>query len=178
MSKVITFSRNFQKSHPRAGEPTYFVEKIWKGLEYDIEDDSFTDLIYEYNNAWFTQSLFESCNYGMFAPKFHTIRQGHRFKEGYLFSPRVWSGKPYASKQIIIAPDIEVKKTWDFECYEDGTFYIELKNTPGISSKWIDVTSCDLPQNDGLSIDDFLAWFPVGKHFSGQIICWNEEIEY
>ena len=32
---VITYSRFFPTYHPRKGEPTFFVEKIWKGL-YDL----------------------------------------------------------------------------------------------------------------------------------------------
>lgn len=33
MSRVITFSRFFPKTHPKAGNPTFFVEKFWKGLQ-------------------------------------------------------------------------------------------------------------------------------------------------
>lgn len=45
-------------------------------------------------------------------------------KVGDKFSPRVWSGKPYRSKMITIAPDIEVKQIWDFERDEDGCLWI------------------------------------------------------
>lgn len=31
MARVITFSTRFQKKHPRAGQPTFFVEKIVSG---------------------------------------------------------------------------------------------------------------------------------------------------
>jgi hypothetical protein len=31
MSRVLTFSRVFPAYHPKAGQPTGFVEKIWKG---------------------------------------------------------------------------------------------------------------------------------------------------
>lgn len=33
MSKVRTFSRYFPKGHPKEGQPTFFVEKFWKGLQ-------------------------------------------------------------------------------------------------------------------------------------------------
>jgi len=84
----------------------------------------------------------------------------------------VWSGKPYNSKQIIIGPDIEVKKVWTFEILNfgyavDGCFksYNELKI---------------IAANDGLTVDDFECWFNVKKNevFKGQIICWNDKIDY
>lgn len=36
--------------------------------------------------------------------KHHTIRAGNRFKTGDYFSPRVWSGSPYNSKQLNMRP--------------------------------------------------------------------------
>ena len=41
---------------------------------------------------------------------------------------RVWSGQPYQSKQIIIAPPIQVKKVWDFEICDDGRIQIDGGN--------------------------------------------------
>ena len=32
MAKVITVSQKFPDSHPKAGQPTHFVEKIWSSL--------------------------------------------------------------------------------------------------------------------------------------------------
>lgn len=32
MAKVITFSRTFPSYHPKAGQPTYFVEKFYNSL--------------------------------------------------------------------------------------------------------------------------------------------------
>lgn len=173
MSRVITFSRTFQKSHLRAGEPTYFVEKIYKCL---------------YVMKCVPPELISTFNYGIMndvfiAPKSHTIRSGHRFKVGDKFSPRVWIGKPYCSKQIVIAPDIEVKKVWDFKLkpslwWDECEFYI--------NDKWCDSKMLvEVAKNDGLEITDFLRWF-LGNNsadtkrnpFDGQIICWNENINY
>jgi hypothetical protein len=170
MSRVITFSRFFPATHPRKGEPTYFVEKIWKGL-YDMEPSNYLPFASEwprYDEAFpTTDDPLE--NIHKHAPKCHTIRAGNRWKFGDRFSPRVWSGKPYASKQIEIAPDIEIVKTWSFE-QKDELFYLD--------GKQIDVTSGDFAVNDGLSADDLLNWFPGNKPFSGQVICWNKEIQY
>ncbi len=35
-----------------------------------------------------------------------------------------------------------------------------------------------IAKNDGLDIDEFMAWFKYPKPFEGQIICWNENIGY
>lgn len=160
MSKVITFSRIFPSYHPRKGEPTYFVEKIWKSIKEDsVKHLDVPDI---------SLHTFFDCD-----PKHHTIRAGHRFKAGDWFSPRVWSGKPYNSKQIIFAPDIQIKKVWDFELTFDDLFYIG-KDLYAYSSSHdaLEVLSA----NDGLSQVDLLNWF--NKPFTGQIICWNENIEY
>ncbi len=167
MSKAITFSRLFPKGHPNAGLHTFFVEQILNSLNVSINDvvDQAKPLINDF-------AMLEG------SKKHHTIRAGNRWKVGDKFSPRVWgtdinpkSGKsgPYQSKQITFAPDIEIKKVWNFESKRDGTFWL--------NSKQVDVTSCDIPKNDGLSIEDFLSWFPE-KDGKFQIICWNENIEY
>jgi len=108
MSKVITFSRVFPAHHPKAGQETHFVEQIWNGLNIlSLPVPKNKDLPHDF--MW---SILPLSNYGY---KYHTIRAGNRWKVGDKFSPRVWSDKPYKSKQIIIAPDIEVVKVWDVE---------------------------------------------------------------
>lgn len=169
MSKVITFSRTYPSYHPRAGEPTYFVEQIIKGLPYSLHDDS----------AW---GNIELCTKLVLAidiwkdlgRKYHTIRSGHRWKAGDWFSPRVWSGKPYNSKQIQFAPDIQIKKVWDFDISgHDGKFFIDGKTLAECHIFLIDIA-----ENDGLIAADFRAWFKHPKPFSGQIICWSDTINY
>lgn len=169
MSKVITFSRYFPSYHSKGGQPTGFVEKIiWGlhviGLGKDLHEWKFKVPI-EFVHSFKLE--------GHEAPKFHTIRAGHRFKEGDWFSPRVWSGKPYNSKQIQFAPDIEVTKTWDFKLLDDGCIYINggLYAYPNS-----DFALKPLAENDGLDWVDLLNWF--NKPFEGQIICWNDKIEY
>jgi hypothetical protein len=169
MSKVLTFSRVFPSYHPRKGEPTYFVEKIYKSL---------------YLAKVVPEELASSFNFAVmndesYQPKHHTIRAGHRWKVGDKFSPRVWSGKPYQSKQIIIAPDIEIKKVWDIRIHT-------IAHWINYSGMMFPIDYKELAKNDGLSTKDFLDWFgnPTQKGFKfhdvffGQIICWNENIEY
>lgn len=170
MSKVITFSRVFPSYHPRKGEPTRFIEKIYAGLadgrpDFKIPNDA--------NALW---DWYEY--YNCVAPKHHTIRAGHRFKVGDKFSPRVWSGKPYRSKQIIIAPDIEVKKVWGLEIKDSE---IRIRGSERTACRLYDVPANEIPfiaVNDGLSFIDFMHWFQFPKNFEGQIICWNENIIY
>ena len=162
MAKVITFSRYFQKSHPQAGEPTFFVEKILNSLNLtDLNKKPLPDL----------NDFFIVIGDG----KHHTIRSGSRFKAGDKFSPRVWSGKPYASKQIEIALEVEVKKVWNFSIDEKGRYSIDGKCIDG-------KTEFILAKNDGLSTREMAYWFmpsfPKPKPFQGQIICWSDGVSY
>ena len=88
MSKVITFSRVFPAYHPKAGQPTGFVEKLWQSLLIvNKENEGFKSelfvlsrnemLLKEHSHWWTTNPI----------PKNHTIRAGHRWKVGDKFSP-------------------------------------------------------------------------------------------
>lgn len=184
MSRVITFSRTFPSYHPRAGEPTYFVEQLQNSL------CSMNLPLYggkENCPLWFLESLTKE-NVGY---KHHTIRAGHRFKVGDWVSPRVWllpGGRfTKGNKQIIIAPDIQIKKIWDFEVYSMRYYEsIYLNKTLLHRMNELDVfigghaILKEIAKNDGLEYDDFTEWFKLGRSidFDGQIICWNEKIEY
>jgi len=176
MSRVITFSRTFPAYHPKAGEPTFFVEKIWKGI-YDINGNGYDPSggYQDYHDNHFHPMGKGLKNIHKFAPKYHTIRAGNRWKVGDKFSARVWSGKPYNSKQIIIAPDMEVKKVWDFEMDLNCIYSINGKYTE-------EQTDYNLALNDGLTEIEMQFWFMPNmnkpKEFKGQIICWNENINY
>lgn len=117
-------------------------------------------------------------NIDILEEKHHTIRRGYRWKVGDKFSPRVWSGKPYQSKQIIIAPDIEIKKIWDVEIFMlEGRLHAGIPEANNIHRL---LPLNQIAKNDGLTFEDMRDWFNVkeGKHFHGQILCWNENIEY
>ena len=72
---TLIISKHFPKSHPRAGEPTEFLQKI--------EDYDKVHTI--------------RANYDFWKKRFEKIVKG----EAYL-SIRVWSGVPYKSKQVEI----------------------------------------------------------------------------
>jgi hypothetical protein len=178
----MTFSRVFPSHHPRKGEPTYFVEKILKSIYGGSKYMTMLDIYAENFDVSESEFLAGFCNpFFDHIPKHHTIRAGHRWKVGDKFSPRVW----YRSKQIIIAPDIEVKKVWNFEVviynklgYESVRLNDLLLHEViagqifmGGHYKWRTIA-----KNDGLEFEDFGNWF--NKSFSGQIVCWNDQIEY
>lgn len=179
---VITISRNFLKGHPREGQQTFFVEKMiqwyWDTqapkyhnvLEMLLELNG--DKFHEYYLSRFIDSLDSSVNEW----KGHTIRNGFRYKEGDKFSPRVWSGDPYKTPQIQILPDLTVKKAWFFG-FQGGAFNLGGRVFDGeVESHWELLEQ--IAHNDGLETQEFLAWFKYPKSFDGQIICWNDRINY
>lgn len=181
MSRIITFSRQYPSYHPKRGQSTYFVEMIQNSLcsmnlpMYDGIDPplSFLDSLTKQNVGY----------------KHHTIRAGHRWKSGDWFKPVVWgtdinpkSGRsgPYHSKQITFAPDIHVQKTWDIDIH--GTdWYLDGRHE--YTTGW-SISKEAIAGNDGLSFIDFCDWFTLSpdfkkkQEFFGQIICWNENINY
>ncbi len=201
----MTFSRKYPAYHPKAGEPTFFVEKFWNSFnvqalgEIFLYDGSDSETLRKLNKHLFLYDILDTFKMSLkeskredLGAKFHTIRKGKRWKEGDYFSPRVWgndvnpkSGKsgPYHSKQIIIAPDTVVKKVWDVEV-KRNTFFINKKPVFKIIKN--DFTSDinhpesveAIAKNDGLNGVNLLNWFKFPKPFSGQIICWGESIEY
>jgi hypothetical protein len=183
MSKVRTFSREFPKGHIRQGEQTFFVEKIWKWY-YDAHNGDLRDLLWyneQYDNLFGVDAI---KNVQKFEPKGHTIRKGKHFKSGDFFSPRIWTGKPYASKQIEIAPDFELKKVFDFKIEIDKDYIcVFIDDYPFYEENSRFVTQAEslqtLALNDGISVDDFKSWFKWGKiPFDGQILCWSDNVEY
>jgi hypothetical protein len=188
MAKVIMFSREFPKYHPISGQPTRFVEKFWNSFSFEISPEN--ELIYSRDlfDLWELNPKlkhgFELSDFiktlknqvGFSDKKHHTIRSGNRFKKGDFFSPRVWSGKPYRSKQIIINPDTEIIETWDFEILKSGDILI---NNQPIFNK---ISIYEIAKNDGLTLLNFENWFiPDYKNsvgFKGQIICWSDSVDY
>ena len=136
---VITLAKTFPAWHPRKGEPTEFLEKFLNGQA------------------------------GMSNAKLHTIRANYplwekRIKEVQLgkavLSIRQWSGRPYCSKQVEIAMLTAVNVV--------GIQKLEIINTWGVDRYTVldnnllakfDVGPSELAKNDGLSLEDWLAWF-------------------
>ena len=173
MAKVIILSRFFPAYHIRKGEPTYFAEKLLNMLDLNYEGGDYKKILSSLNPAKkdickeFLNSLSNTDEI-----KGHTIRAGNRFKAGDKASLRVWSGKPYRSKQIIIAPETEIKKVWDFKIMGGNVFLPPHEYLD-------DELLTRIAQNDGLTLTDFVSWFKnFSEYFDGQVICFNENINY
>ena len=178
MAKVITFSRIFPKYHPKAGLGTFFVEQILNSLKIDFRDIKYQNTlmllnIRHLNDGKLTEDdiVRFRCSLATaeYEHKLHTMRAGERFKEGEKFSPRVWSGTPYDSPQIIFAPEQVVFKTYPVQLI-NSLFLIHGKN--------IDLEILQrVIENDGFcDVDDFYSWFY--DDFEGQIIAWDKNVNY
>lgn len=73
---VLTLSQQFQKSHPKEGQPTGFVEKLKAGVKLHTIRS----------------------NYELWVKRAEQINAGKME-----LSIRVWSGKPYRSQQVEVA---------------------------------------------------------------------------
>lgn len=173
MARVITVSRTFPAYHQKKGQPTYFVEKIWKSIwdNHKGSDNPLYPYWMDYDRAF--PATDELGNIHNHTPKHHTIRAGKRWKTGDMASLRVWSGNPYNSPQITIAPDVELV-VYDFEVEIEDDLLIRYINGFEISY----TTLQRLAENDGLTLDEMQSWFKMPREFSGQILCWNKEINY
>ena len=155
---VLILSRTFPKWHPRAGEPTYFNQKLMRAVYRDFSNIDVVD------REWIKPSVRDR-----FIPaKLHTLRGNYerwkkiidevRSGEAEL-SVREWSGIPYRSHQVEIQrftnrDYISVQKlVWEEEGLRNGTEY-----TLRIDGKFFNNYTM-LANNDGLSLEDWRAWF-------------------
>ncbi len=178
MIRELTFMRTYPAFHPKKFEPTYFVEKVLKSLK------SQQIKISHYKKKLSLSFLESMCHLDQFDPKNTSIRNGKHYKVGDIIKPMVWAGKPYHKTpeglwKIQFAPEIELKKVWDFEIQTKPQE--DLSGFADILLEGKKITSEKLSEialNDGVDYGDLLSWFKYPKAFSGQIICWNNNIEY
>lgn len=177
MARIITFSTSFPKGHPRAGQPTWFIEALWKHFYPNgVPNKLFNEVesAFGIGEFWGFNTVFPTI-----IPKIHTIRRGHRWKAGDHASLRVWSGKPYNSKQVVIVEhDVEIVKTYKFRkqgrsIFVDGKRILLINATIGHGTIKQQTDLRQIAQNDGLSLVDFMDWFNK-PNFSGQIICFSD----
>lgn len=170
MNKNITFTRIFPEYHIRKGDLTYFAEQILNNLSGQNIKCDVIALAAKLNFS-LLENFEESCG-----SKGHTIRPGNDWKVGDRFSPLLWQEKPRHSELIPFTPELEVQRTWTFNCNPDGVIHV---NGSIIDDKLKQLIAA----NDGLSWLDFKEWIltPCYKNqtsFSGQIICWDDSIVY
>lgn len=131
---VITLSQVFPATHARAGEPTGFKEKVEAAIK-QLEGE-----------WWKLHTIRANCE--LWAKRFEKIATGEA-----CLSIRMWTGKPYRSKQVEI---LRLTR-------EDGigierlTFDRSPHLLPNVDYKPVGVGN--LANNDGLSLDDWKEWF-------------------
>lgn len=164
----MLFAKHYLKSHPKSGEPTGFVPRIWKAMAiqgYGINRNSpFLE----------AESRYYDLHYVDIRPKWHTVRRKQRWTAGDKMSTKIWSGVPYVSKKIQICDDVFVDRTQDVRMYVEG-----LEVDTGSPDAHLIAVKDLLPmaENDGFdNIEDFANWLGVG--FLGQIIFWHPELKY
>lgn len=167
--RYLCISTHFPAYHPKAGQPTHFIEKIWSSL-LRINEHWYSQFLPGYGAAW---QLYQKT-----APKFHTIRVGDKWKVGDVIVPWSWEGKPYKSKWVRFTPEdelgIPVERLWNIS--KAGDLFVFDGHVINKS-----LTLTDIASNDGLEEKDFIDWFaPAGKNevWEGQIICWNANVRY
>ena len=122
---VITLSMYFPVKHSKAGEPTHFREKLYaKEKLHTIR-----------------------ANYPLWEKRIKEVREGKAF-----LSVRMWSGKPYRSKQVEIA-----------QLTADGGIGIQrMEFTNDLAECVINGNHhsyVSVAENDGLRPADWLDWF-------------------
>lgn len=178
MRKQVTFSRKFPAKHPRAGEPTQFMEKIICGLPDEVANSV------EFEQAMIALRMDPGFHVESF--KYHTIRAGKNWKVGDILIPCIWEfdGGRFTkgNEKIQFAPELEIVKVWDIDIAHrkvrvEGK---EMTETMVLVNNRRNIFIDDIAKNDGLTSFDFCSWFfAINKNnFCGQIICWNKDVEY
>lgn len=174
MAKVITLSQVYPKHHIDAGKPTYFVEKVLASLADTIPGFQMLPHFKDYD--W---HKYYNCS----TPKHTTIRLGRSRKTGDKVSLRVWgndinpkSGRsgPYHSKQIVIAPDVEIQVT-EILIYRYTSDYIEVWTDLDDIFKDKNLNLEEVATNDGLTVESLTSWFSnlMPGYHEAQIIRWG-----
>jgi hypothetical protein len=142
---VLMVSERFPQTHKRAGQQTWFVEKI-NEAGMPISDEPIMG------------KKIHTCrsNYPLWSKRIKEVQEGKA-----VLSLRYWEGKPYRSKQIeFIQLDkdsgVGIQKLLitnkDIEKYELSVFNENLH-------LYLNRKASCIAENDGLSLDDFAEWF-------------------
>ena len=132
-------SRQFPVSHPRAGEGTSFNTKILNTVFH--------------NNASWQKIHTIRANWKLWCDRIYEVRQGKA-----ILSLRQWRDKPYRSKtfeitRLTAADGVGVQM---LRFYKDRDGMVSW-NRFDIDGKYLDIET--LAHNDGLTLEDWKAWF-------------------
>lgn len=162
-----------KKMEALAGEPTHFVEKIWKGIPEQPITGEFAEAIHS--------DRFQMDAYKEVIGKPHTIREdpGKRWKVGmdihfYINVRRKDMFQFAPVKQVTEIQEIEIKHGDSYaSVYIDGSLFGDVFHY-GLDDIY-DYHNCveELALNDGFpSVEAFFSWF--NKDFTGRIIHWTD----
>jgi len=136
---VIMLSKNFPAKHPKAGQPTFFRDKVMNAVLRN-------------NEAWQKEHTIRA-NYLLWEKRIKEVREGKA-----ILSLRQWTDKPYRSKTVEItrlgASDGVGIQILEFDKDRDG---MVSWNFFSVDGKYPEVE--DLAHNDGLTIEDWKSWF-------------------
>ena len=135
---VLTVSRQFPKTHKRAGDQTYFPEMILSALGKHelLTDKCFSKPPEKLHTI--------RANYGLWKKRENEINEGMA-----ILSIRYWSEKPYRSKQIEIC---QLDKIGVQRLDRPANFIFAEINSKMYDWEYV-------AKNDGLSFEDFCEWF-------------------
>ena len=153
------------------GKPTYFVSKIWRGIESLYSDYSKTGMpIFKYPKEYLECAEKNYLSIHQQKPKLHTIREDakNRWKPGTMIDFFINCRQ---KDMFRFAPKLPVVSVQDFVIKRWGTkpkVYINDSFFP-LPDKEV----LNLAQNDGFdTVKDFFEYF--NKDFTGKIIHWTD----
>ena len=174
MKKLIRYrlpvSRRFPATHPRKGELTYFIPKIELSIgQLKLENNCMGCIIDECDSCFLRSGecwpKLHTCrsNYDLWKKRFDKINSGEAVLELYY-----WSGSPYnykrdGSKQVVFAT-LTKEDGIGIQKFRIGEFYDEINDIErayySIDDRAkFDLLTSTIAKNDGLSLEDWKAWF-------------------
>jgi hypothetical protein len=150
MKAVVLLSKTFFPQHPKAGKPTFFAEKV---------DNNFRSLPVVISGE-VTNNKIHTCrsNYEYWKKKINRLKA-----EDGVLSVRRWNASPYRSPHETIidipAEIVDVQRLVFCNSNIERPF-VDRKNVLfGIEAESKRINLETLATNDGLSVEDFIAWF-------------------
>lgn len=140
----IMLSRVFPKTHPRAGQPTGFNDKVMACFRYPFYEPTPPE--------WMKVHTIRA-NYALWKERFDEVQRGEA-----VIKLRQWLGEPYRSKTVLLktltAKDGIGIQRLDFKMPDRGDlpFYV-------IDERMFFTSGKVLSHNDGLELQDWLDWF-------------------
>lgn len=140
----LLVSRTFPATHPRNGDPTYFVEGIKLSLAKNCLDKNTVGIIQKLHTI--------RGNYDRWEKIMAEVHAGNAVVELFY-----WDGKPYGKgvNQVVFAT---LDK--DSGCGVQKLIFITTTTAQVEEGNTVKlVTDIELSKNDGLSLEDFALWF-------------------